>query len=77
MMDRETVQNMLGSVPKIKFEKLVHLVGCIIRIYHNTRSSEREICLLIFGYSEAIIKAAANSDRCRIKYKKTEFTAVK
>jgi len=68
---------MWSSIPKIKFEKLVHLVGCIIRIYHNTRSSERQICLLIFGYSEAIIKAAANSDRCRMKYNKIEFTAVK
>jgi len=26
---------------KNKFEKLVHLVGFIIRIYHNTRSPER------------------------------------
>ena len=27
---------------KIKFEKLVHLVGFIIRIYHDVRSPERE-----------------------------------
>ena len=27
---------------KNKFEKLVHLVGCIIRIYHDARSSERQ-----------------------------------
>jgi hypothetical protein len=26
-----------------KFEKLVHLVGFIIRIYHNARSSECQI----------------------------------
>ena len=25
---------------KNKFEKLVHLVGCIIRIYHDARSPE-------------------------------------
>ena len=28
---------------KNKFEKLVHLVGFIITIYHDTRSSERQI----------------------------------
>jgi len=27
---------------KTKFEKLVHLVGFIIRIYHDARSLERE-----------------------------------
>ena len=27
-----------------KFEKLVHLVGFIIRIYHDARSPERQIC---------------------------------
>jgi hypothetical protein len=27
---------------KNKFEKLVHLVGCIIRIYHAARSHERQ-----------------------------------
>jgi len=30
---------------KIKFEKLVHLVGFITRIYHDARSAERQICL--------------------------------
>ena len=29
---------------KNKFEKLVHLVGFVIRMYHETRSSERQIC---------------------------------
>ena len=29
--------------PKNKFEKLVHLVGFIIRIYHDARSPERQI----------------------------------
>jgi len=28
---------------KNKFEKLVHLVGFIIRIYHDARSLERQI----------------------------------
>ena len=31
---------------KNKFEKLVHLVGSIIRIYHDERSHERKICIL-------------------------------
>ena len=31
---------------KNKFEKLVHLVGFIIRIYHDARSPERQIYLL-------------------------------
>ena len=29
--------------PKNKFEKLVHLVGFIIRIYHDARSPERHV----------------------------------
>jgi len=33
---------------KNKFEKLVHLVGFIIRIYHDARSTERQICTLQF-----------------------------
>ena len=32
---------------KNKFEKLVHLVGFIIRIYHDARSLERKICVWI------------------------------
>jgi len=31
---------------KNKFEKLVHLVGFIIRIYHDERSPERQIHLV-------------------------------
>jgi len=34
---------------KNKFEKLVHLVGFIIRIYHDARSPERQIRGLIFS----------------------------
>jgi len=30
---------------KNKFEKLVHLVGFIIRIYHDAQSPERQILL--------------------------------
>jgi len=35
MMDRGTVRNMWSFIPKNKFEKLVHPVGFIIRIYHQ------------------------------------------
>ena len=34
---------------KNKFEKLVHLVGFIIRIYHDARSPERQIHTKLFG----------------------------
>jgi hypothetical protein len=34
---------------KNKFEKLVHLIGFIIRIYHNAQSSECQICLRLCG----------------------------
>ena len=32
---------------KNKFEKLVHLVGFTVRIYHNAWSSERQIRILM------------------------------
>jgi len=57
MMDRGNVRNMYSSIPKNKFEKLVYLVGFIIRIYHDARSSEYQIprplknfnCLILFS----------------------------
>ena len=42
IMDRGTVRNM-QFYSKSKFEKLVHLVGFIIRIYHDARCPERQI----------------------------------
>ena len=43
-----------------KFEKLVHLVGFIIRIYHDARSAEREISnkrlLIISNFHNYIYK---------------------
>ena len=33
---------------KNKFEKLVHVVGFIIRIYHDARSPERQIRYILF-----------------------------
>jgi hypothetical protein len=35
MMDRETVQNIVEFYSKNKFEKLVYLIGFIVRIYHD------------------------------------------
>jgi len=32
---------------KNKFEKLVHLIGFIIRIYHDARSAERQIQMIL------------------------------
>jgi len=40
MMDRGTVRN-IEIYSKNKFEKSVHLVGFIIRLYHDARSTER------------------------------------
>jgi len=40
MMDRGTVQNTQGFYFKNKFEKLVHLVGFIIRTDHDVWSTE-------------------------------------
>jgi hypothetical protein len=42
MMDRGTVRN-IEFYSKNKNEKLVHLVGFIIRIYNDARSPERQI----------------------------------
>jgi len=39
-----------------KFEKLVHLVGFIIRIYHEARSPERQMRFLIFIFSPCIFE---------------------
>ena len=35
---------------KNKLEKLVHLVGFIIRIYHDARSPERQTDIYIYGF---------------------------
>jgi len=36
---------------KNKLEKLVHLVGFIIRIYHDARSPERQVPLISFSWN--------------------------
>jgi len=48
MMDTGTVRNMQSFIPKNKLEKLVYLVGFIIRIYHDARSPERQnMCVCV------------------------------
>ena len=42
-MDRGTVPEHVEFYSKNKFEKLVHLVGFLIRIFHDARSSEHQI----------------------------------
>ena len=46
---------------KNKFEKLVHLVGFIIRIYHDARSPERQNCR---WWTEDL------SETCRVLFQK-------
>ena len=45
IMDGKAVRNMESSIPKINLIKLVHLVGVVIRIYHDARSSDEYNCL--------------------------------
>ena len=40
---------MQSSIPKNKFQKLVHLVGFIIRIYHVARYSECQIIHFVYN----------------------------
>ena len=40
---------------KNKFEKLVHLIGFTIRIYHDARSSECQICTEVWDSSEKYV----------------------
>ena len=42
----DSCQQHVEFYSKNKFEKLVHLVGFIIRIYHDARSPERQIVVL-------------------------------
>ena len=42
------------SYSKNKFEKLVLLFDFIIRIYHNARSSECQIQLLIYDFRNVV-----------------------
>ena len=59
---------------KNQFEKLVHLVGFVIRIYRDARSPERQICVLVccqfasYFYLQHnwmhTVMTVTNSDRC-------------
>ena len=48
---------------KNKFEKLVHLVGFIIRIYHDARSPERQILQLSFHSVAAVLTLVTNKNK--------------
>ena len=48
MTDRGTAPKHVDFYSKNKFKKLVHLVGFIIRVYHDARSSERQKCCNIY-----------------------------
>jgi len=50
MMDRKSVRKHVEFYSKNKFEKLLHLFGFIIRIYHAARSSECQIWLWDMTY---------------------------
>jgi hypothetical protein len=56
MMDRVTVRNMLEFYSKNKFEKLAHLVGFIVRIYHDARSPERQIVYSRLSLVEDLVR---------------------
>ena len=47
---------------KTKFEKLVHLVGFIIRIYHDARSHKRQksVCVCVFSIAVSFSKSLGN-----------------
>jgi hypothetical protein len=53
MMDKETVE----FYSKNKFEKLVHLVGYIIRIYHDAWSPERQNTCIALSFTNCYNRA--------------------
>ena len=63
---------MWSFIPKNKFEKLVHLVGFIIRIYHDARSPERQILstssLVTFNISVPTSKATHCASNTKINH---------
>jgi len=68
MMDRNCTKH-VEFYSKNKFEKLVHLVGFIIRIYHDARSSE---CQKVPGVSpvgkcgRCVALTALTTSLCRL-----------
>jgi len=51
MMDRTNCTKHVEFYSKNKLEKLVHLVGFIVRIYHDTRSPDRQNFLYLHAFS--------------------------
>jgi len=59
---------MCSFIPKNKFEKLVHLVGFIIRISHEARSPERQILMFWVIFSTLIKQFTPNFTSSQILY---------
>ena len=52
MIDRGNCPKHVEFYSKNKFEKLMHLVGFIIRVYHDSRSPERQIRIPVLHYKK-------------------------
>jgi len=57
---------------KNKFEELVHLVGFIIRIYHDARSPERQKLAATFEAAEAEVRGWVAKGSVRLLYRVKE-----
>ena len=66
MTDRGTVSKLVVFYSKNKFEKLVHLVGLVLRIYHDARSPECQINRLTSNDPYMGRTAPLTSKRCII-----------
>jgi hypothetical protein len=65
MMDRGTVRNMQSFITKINFQKLVHLVGFIIRIQKCMFSVVAKYQLIYIVYASQLYWATCRSVQCR------------
>jgi hypothetical protein len=73
MMDRETCPKYVEFYSKNKYEKLVHLVGFIIRIYHDVRSSECQISFITFACPFTCLCQLSPTRRILTKFYISEF----
>ena len=67
MLDRELVRKHVQLYSKYKFEKLVHLVGFIIRNYHDAQSPERQqliICIVLRNFRKVRAPPAPHGRPC-------------
>ena len=73
MMDRDTCPKYVEFYSKNKSEKLVHLVGFIIRIYHDARSSEFQISFVTFACPSICLCQLSPTRRIFTKFDISEF----